>query len=130
MRKIRVLVANRPRLIRELVIATLAEQGDIEVVGEAQSDHEVTEMVEETRPDFLILALEESKQNRDLCGFLLGRYPGMRILAVSSGRDDSTFYWAFVDIRSRTVPTSEEGILTAVRESWRQTTSSPDYVSG
>ena len=40
MRKIRVLVANRPRLMRELVLATIADQPDIEVVGETQNESE------------------------------------------------------------------------------------------
>jgi DNA-binding NarL/FixJ family response regulator len=114
--KIRVVVANRPRLMRELVLATLAEQPDIEVVGEVQNDREITEAVETKRPDLLIIALDENGEHHGLCGFLLGRYPTMQILAISSGSDDSTYYRAFVDIRSRRVPTSEEGILTAVRE--------------
>ncbi len=122
MHKIRVLVANRPRLMRELVLTTMAEQPDIEVVGEAQNEGEITELVDKTRPDFLIIALEDPERDPSLCGFLLGRYPGMRILAVSSGHDDSTCYWAFVDIRSRAIPTSEEGILGAMREAVRHIT--------
>jgi len=113
--KIRVLVANRPRLMRELVLATIADQPDIEVVGEAGNDREITELVERMRPDFLIIALEDPEQRPGLCGFLLGRYPSMRILAIPSGQQESTYYWAFVDIRSRAVQTSEEGILSAVR---------------
>ena len=35
MRKIRVLVANKPRLMRDLVLATISEQPDIEVLGSA-----------------------------------------------------------------------------------------------
>lgn len=115
MPKIRVLVANRPRLMRELVLATLADQPDIETVGEATSNSEVTEVVERTRPDFLIIGLEDPEERPGICGFLLGRYPTMRILAVSSGHENSTYYWAFVDIRSRAIQTSEEGILSAVR---------------
>lgn len=115
MPKIRVLVANRPRLMRELVMATIADQPDIEVVGEAGNDREITELVERMRPDFLIIALEDPEERPGLCGFLLGRYPSMRILAIPSGQQESTYYWAFVDIRSRAVQTSEEGILSAVR---------------
>jgi len=101
--------------MRELVLATIADQPDIEVVGEAENDREITELVERTRPDFLIVALESPEQSPGLCGFLLGRYPSMRILAVASGKQESTYYWAFVDIRSRAVQTSEDGILSAVR---------------
>jgi DNA-binding NarL/FixJ family response regulator len=83
--KIRVLVANRPRLMRELVLATIADQPDIEIVGEAENDQEITELVERTRPDFLIIASEDPEPRPGICGFLLGRYPSMRILALGSG---------------------------------------------
>jgi chemotaxis response regulator CheB len=101
--------------MRELVLATIADQPDIEVVGEAENDREITELVERTRPDFLIIALESPEERPGLCGFLLGRYPSMRILAVASGQQESTYFWAFVDIRSSAVQTSEDGILNAVR---------------
>ena len=39
-RTIRVLVANRPRLMRELIVATFADQPDIEIVGEVENDEE------------------------------------------------------------------------------------------
>jgi DNA-binding NarL/FixJ family response regulator len=112
--KLRVLVANQPRLMRELVLATIEDQPDFEIVGETQNESEITEMVERMRPDYLIVGREESDVRPGLCGFLLGRYPQMKILAV--GPDNgSVFYWAFVDIRSRAVETSEEGMLSALR---------------
>ena len=115
MQKIRVLVANRPRLMRDLVLATIADQPDIEVVGEAEAESEVTELVERTRPDFLIISLEDQHNRPALCGFLLGRYPQMKVLAIAAERDSTVFYWAFLDIRSKTVENSEQGILGALR---------------
>ena len=115
MQKTRVLVANRPRLMRELVLATFADQPDIEVVGETTNETEITELVERTRPDLLIMALEDPEARPGLCGFLLGRYPQMRILAVAPERDTSIFFWGFLDIRSMSVQTSEESILKLVR---------------
>jgi hypothetical protein len=112
--KLRVLVANRPRFMRELVLATIRDQPDIEVVGETEDEAQITEMVEHFRPDYLILALE-GEVRPDLCGFLLGRYPHMKILAVGSERNHSIFYWAFVDIRSKAVETSEQGMLAVLR---------------
>ena len=117
MQKIRVLVANRPRLMRDLVLATIAEQPDIEVVGEAEAESEVTELVERTRPDFLIMSLEDQDTQPALCGFLLGRYPQMKVLAIAAERNSTVFYWAFVDIRSKSVETSEQGILGVLRHS-------------
>lgn len=54
---IRVLLANRPRLLRELVLSTLSEQTGISVVGEADDERDVPSLVEQTRPDFLLARL-------------------------------------------------------------------------
>ncbi len=114
MAKLRVLVANRPRLMRELILATLEDQPDFEVVGETEKESEIIEIVERLRPDYLILGREDSEARLGLCGFLLGRYPQMKILAVGA-ESGSIFYWALIDIRSRAVETSEEGMLSALR---------------
>ena len=115
MQKIRVLVANRPRLMKDLVLATIGDQPDIEVVGETQDEAEITELVERTRPDYLIIALENPEVRPGLSGFLLGRYPEMKILALAAERNSGIFYWAFVDIRSMPVESSEQGILGVLR---------------
>lgn len=113
--KIRVLVANRPRLMRELVVATLADQSDIEIVGEIASDAEITEHVDRLRPDCLVITLESPESRPGLCGFLLGRYPRMKILAVAPEKNTGCFFWAIVDIRSRQVQSSQDAILNALR---------------
>jgi len=101
--------------MREMVLATISDEPDIEVVGETESESQITEMVERTRPDFLIIGLEQPESRPGLCGFLLGRYPQMKIIAVSAEQHQSVFYWAFVDIRSRNVETSEQGLLSTLR---------------
>jgi DNA-binding NarL/FixJ family response regulator len=113
--RVRVLVANRPRLMKDLVLATIGDQPDIEVVGQDEDGDEITELVERTRPDYLIIALEEPETRPGLNGFLLGRYPQMRILALAAERNSGIFYWAFVDIRSTRVESSEQGILSVLR---------------
>ena len=114
-RKIRVLVANRPRLMRDLVLATIANQPDIEVVGEAQNESEITELVDTVRPDIVIIALDQTEGRPELCGFLLGRYPRMKVLAVAPQENNSILYTAFVDIRAKRVENSEEGLLNSLR---------------
>ena len=116
MKRVRVLVANRPRLMREMVLATIADQPDIEVVGDIEDTSNISEIIEEVLPDVLILALENPEKRPGECGFLLGRYPHMKILALAPEQNRGVFYWAIVDIRSRPVESSEAGILNAVRE--------------
>jgi hypothetical protein len=113
--KVRVLVANRPRLMRDVVLATLAGQPDIEIVGETQNDDEITEFVERVRPDFVIIALDEPESHPGICRFLLGRYPQMRVLAIAPDKNISVCYWAFVDLRSKRFATSEKSLLGTLR---------------
>ncbi|MFY9906965.1 MAG: hypothetical protein WBX02_00980 [Terriglobales bacterium] len=116
MKRVRVLVANQPRLMRELVLATIADQPDINIVGEVQNESELAAAIEESQPDVLILALDEADKRSAQCGFLLGRYPQMRILALAPEENRGTIYWAIIDVRTMPLESSEVGILAAVRE--------------
>ena len=116
MKRVRVLVANRPRLMRELVMATISDQPDIEIVGEVADEDQLVEAVEQVQPDVLILAMDEPEKCVGQCGFLLGRYPQMKILALAPEQNRGTYYWASIDIRTKPVESSEAGILNAVRE--------------
>jgi len=113
--KIRVLVANRPRLMRELVMATVSDQADIEVMGEIKEDSEIASVVEEYLPDFVIIALDRPGERPELCRDLLRRYPQLKILALAPEQNSSMFFWAVVDIRSTQIESSETGILSALR---------------
>jgi chemotaxis response regulator CheB len=110
-----VLVANRPRLMRELMVATISEQPDIEIVGEVQDDAELAEAVEKTRPDFLIVALEKFNRLPQACHSILQNYPLMKVIAVSSDRNSSMFYWASLKVQSNEIEASEAGVLSALR---------------
>src|ERR1700691_1486196 len=102
--------------MRELVMATIADQPDIELVGEVQHENELAEIVDQVEPDVLIVAMDEADKRISQCGFLLGRHPGMKILALAPEQNRGVFYWAVVDIRTRAVESSEAGILDAMRE--------------
>lgn len=121
-KRIRVLVANRPRLIRELILATFADQPDIEIVGEIrEGEFEIiARTVDETQPEFLILGLDKPEARPPLCDTLLRRHPDMKILAVADNNESSVFYWAKLDIRSSPLETSESAILDALRGGVRE----------
>jgi chemotaxis response regulator CheB len=115
MNKIRVLVANQPRLMRELILETISDQPDIEIVGETHDDGQIPDLVERLHPDFLIVALSESDERPGICDVVLERHPQLKILALAPERNSSMFYWAALDIRSDRVEASEEGVLSALR---------------
>lgn len=111
MPRIRVLVSNQPRLMRDLVIAMIANQRDIEVIAESPSESEIAEAVDRCKPDFLIMTLENPEVQPVLCGFLLGRYPLMKIVAITGEGSASVCYWSFASIRSAPIDASKQGLL-------------------
>jgi DNA-binding NarL/FixJ family response regulator len=119
MSPIRVLVANRPRLIRELVMATISDQPDIEIVGEVEKESEITSAVERSRPDFLIVALDKSKRLPAFCAAILQAHPQIKVIAISPDRNSTVFYWASLRIESNQIEASEAGVLGALRGTQR-----------
>ncbi len=115
MELIRVLVGNRPRLMRELVMATIADQSDIEIVGEIHEESEIAGAVERTRPDFLIVALEGQDRLPDFCQLILRNHPQLKIIAIAPDRNSSVFYWASFRVQSNQIEASETGMLSALR---------------
>jgi AmiR/NasT family two-component response regulator len=113
---IRVLVANRPRLLRELVLSTLSEQAGIRVVGEAGNEQDLPSMVAKTRPDFLLIALDEPQKCPALCDLLLREFPGLRIIAMAPNSNVGVFYWSALEIHSAKVEASKQALLEAIRK--------------
>ena len=109
------MIANRPRLMRELVIATVADQPDIEIAEVLEDEASIFGKVEQLRPDVLVITLDRSEDRPHLCDVLLERFPHLRILAVAAERDSTIFYWATLDIRSNRIENSEQSILSALR---------------
>ena len=116
MKRVRVLVANHPRLMRDAVLAVIADQPDIEVIGELPDENQLADVIEECRPDILILTLDDADKRAAQCGFLLGRHPRMKILVLAPEQNRGLFYWAAVDIRTKPLESSEAGILSALRD--------------
>jgi chemotaxis response regulator CheB len=115
-RQIRVLVAIRPRLMRELILNTFSEQPDIEIVGEIADDENLQAAVDNTHPDFLVLSQEDTKRRPSICDLVLHRHPELRIIAVAPDKNYSVHYWASLDIHSDDIEASEEGILEVLRK--------------
>jgi len=101
--------------MRELILATLAEEPGVEIVGEVSEDAEIPDKVHETSPDLLFIALDEPAKRPGICDTLLRDYPRLRIIAVASHQNCTVSYWASFDIHSNQIEPSEQGILNAVR---------------
>jgi DNA-binding NarL/FixJ family response regulator len=115
MKSIRVLVANRPRLIRELVVETISDQPDIEVVGEIEEESGIEDAVDRTQPDFLIVGLDRQDRLPDSCQAVLHNHPKVKIIGIASDRNSTVFYWASLRVQSNQIEASEAGVLNALR---------------
>ena len=114
-RPVRVLVANRPKLMRELIVSTLSDEAGVEIVGEVGEESEIPGRVNQTSPDLVVIALDEPGERPAICDTLLREHPGLRIIAVAFQQNRSVFYWASFDIHSNEIEASEQGIINAVR---------------
>jgi AmiR/NasT family two-component response regulator len=114
-RALRVLVANQPRLMRELIVSTLADQPDIEIVGEVTDDAEIPSEVAKILPDLVVISMDKSGTRPVLCDIILHQHPEVRIIAVAFDKNQSVCYWATFNIHSNEIEPSEEGILKAAR---------------
>ncbi len=112
---IRVLVANRPRLMRETILATFSDQADVEIVGEVADESDIIESVNRTRPNFVVIALDQPGSRPPVCDDLLREHPEVRVIAVAPAKNYVVYYWASLDIHSSNIEASEEGMLTALR---------------
>jgi DNA-binding NarL/FixJ family response regulator len=114
-RLIRVLVANRPKLMREVIIETFVDQPDIMIVGEVAEETEILNSVEETHPDILFIALDEQMQRPAVCDAILRSHPEISIFAVAEHANQTMRYWASLDIHVSVMEASGEAILSAIR---------------
>jgi DNA-binding NarL/FixJ family response regulator len=112
---IRVLVANRPRLMRELILTTFSDQPDIEIVDEVPEEADIPAGVDKTHPDVVVITQDTLGEQPSVCEVVLRQHPNVRIIAIVPRHDFSICYWASMDIRSRKVEASEEAILGILR---------------
>src|SRR5260370_41224109 len=112
---LRVLVANRPRLMRELILTTFADQPDIEIVGEVGEESEISESIKRTLPNFVVIALDDPGRRPAICDQLLRDHPEVRVIAVAPEKNFVAYYWASLNIHSNDIEASEDGLLNAMR---------------
>jgi DNA-binding NarL/FixJ family response regulator len=113
-RATRILVANSPKLMRDVILAALADQPGIEIVGEVSDEEKIAQEVQATLPDLLVIALEQSERRPAICDRILREHPELRIIAVASREDRTLYFWASFDIHCADIESSTAGILEAV----------------
>ena len=82
MNKIRVLLANHPMMIPDAIRQLVAEQEDMELVGDCRGPMKILQETGRAKADAVILAHDEGG-DAGLCSQLLSVYPDLSILSLT-----------------------------------------------
>ena len=113
MDQIRVLLAEMPRILRDVFKQVVADQSDMDVVGELFDPFGLLLAAGQTRADVVILGLHNS-EFPGICSHLLSEYPHIKILGVTEDGRRACLY----ELRPQKIPVGEvspEGLLAAIR---------------
>ena len=82
MNKTRVLLANHPVMVPEAIRLLVAEQEDMEVVGDCGGPMKILQETGRTKADAVILIQEDTNEPA-ICGQLLAVYPDVIIMSIN-----------------------------------------------
>ena len=89
MEKIRFLIADDHPMMREALVTALAEETDLELVGEASNGFESIELTEACKPDVILMdLLMPGMDGLEAIGRILKADPHAKILVVTSLEDE------------------------------------------
>jgi DNA-binding NarL/FixJ family response regulator len=112
---IRVAMANQPRMMREVIAMSLGYEEDVQVVADITDEAEISRVIEETKPEFLIVSLDSRRFGRSEREDMLQRHPEIQIMALASDGNSFTLFSASDGVRSMTYKASEAEILDVMR---------------
>jgi DNA-binding NarL/FixJ family response regulator len=115
MRKIKVLLAIRPRMIADVVRHLVEQQPDMAVIGEVIDLTELLLAIRTTGAEVVIITPADSDGESGICSDLLLTYPQLKIMALSAKGDTAVLY-ELGSPRKRMDDVGEAAILGAIRE--------------
>jgi two-component system chemotaxis response regulator CheB len=118
MRSIKVLLANDPAILREVLREVIARQPDMEVVGEILDPLGVLLAVKETQADVVVIGLRDAEEP-GLVSHLLAECPYVTVLGLAA-QGDTAIIVQMCLWRKEIVDPSEVNILRALRHAVRE----------
>ena len=113
MRRTRILLIDMPRMLRELIHATISEDSDLEVVGALDDTDSLAEAIQRVEADVVIVGAQTLAQE-DVAEALRVR-PSAKVLRVSAdGRESSL--WELRPHEQRLGEAGPEELLAAIRD--------------
>ena len=114
MYEIKVLLANDPQLLRDLVGDFIHSQRDMEVVGEVADLFDLLFTVKITKADVVIISLPNADEDPGIISHLLAEYPNLLIVAISPTCNLACTYRQATS-KEKFFNISSEKILTMIR---------------
>ncbi len=99
MESTRIVLVAMPQMLRDIVAGVLADEPDMEIVGEATGVNGLPDAVLEPGADVVVMGRDDPS----LATSLLEQQPGMRVLAVAASGRESWLY----ELRPHRVPLGE-----------------------
>ena len=94
---------------------TLDDEQDVEVVAEIIDEMEISRTVDETKPEFLIVALDSARFGAEAREAILRQHPDMKILALAGDGNSFAVFSVLEGISTVIHEGSEEEILRVMR---------------
>ncbi len=92
----RVLLIDDQHLMLEGLRSVIGETDDLRVVGETENAADGRRLLEETRPDVVLIGLNlGDRAGLDLCGHIRTEHPEVATVALTSSFDDDLLHAAF-----------------------------------
>ncbi|MDF0651236.1 MAG: hypothetical protein P0121_07170 [Nitrospira sp.] len=118
MDKIRVLIGNHPMMIPDAVRQMIADQDDMELVGDCRGPMKILQETGKAKADIVILA-QEGQEELGLCSQLLAIYPDLTILSLAPDLDIA-FTQQLCSYRRRVINGDQLDIIQTMRMAVRQ----------
>lgn len=110
--KMRVLLANHPGMVPDVIRELMANNKDIELVGDCRGPMKILQEVGRAKADAVILSLE-GPDEPGLCGQLLAIYPDITIVGLWP--EKRAFTWQLCSHRREIADAGSENIMRALR---------------
>jgi len=116
--KIKVIIADDHGLFREMLLHTLSEEEDIEVVGEAIDGREAIELTRKMKPDILLLDIAMPRMDGIEATKILSRECPLTRIVILTANDDDDFVFKLIKAGATGYllkDTSTDEVLSAIR---------------
>lgn len=120
MDNVRILLANRPRMLRESLRSVLERRPDLEVATAAPDPIEMLAAVDRVEPDVVFVTLSGSGEDPGICSHLLAEYPQLLVIALSPVEQRAVVYRQVIT-REELRPLAEESLLRVIRRQKQET---------